>query len=272
MNVEELLQSKEIAYKKSGEEYFLIKCLNPEHNDKSPSMSLNKYTGFFKCFSCGFTGSIQRWFQLEIDNSIPLDTLKTKLFDTINRNLQISLPKDIKPYEKEWRNISVETLKEFQAFTTTDKSFEDRIVFPIYNHIGELSNLHSRWLFSDVKPKYLTLPKKKSLPIFYKKVEEDMYLVEGIVDMLTLYDNKIKNVACNFGINVGAEYLSYLKLKGCRHINLLFDGDSAGVSAMNKLKPFIEKQGLLCSIIVLPNGKDVGDIGKNISKFLLTNT
>ena len=53
MNVEELLISKNIPYKRSGRDY-IISCLNTEHKDKHPSLRVDKYTGVMHCFSCGF--------------------------------------------------------------------------------------------------------------------------------------------------------------------------------------------------------------------------
>ena len=52
MTVEELLQEKRLDFKVSGRDY-LVKCLNPEHEDTNPSMRIDNITGIFHCFSCG---------------------------------------------------------------------------------------------------------------------------------------------------------------------------------------------------------------------------
>ena len=53
MNVEELIQKKKIPYRLQGAD-IVVGCLNPEHDDSNPSMRIDKITGIFHCFSCGF--------------------------------------------------------------------------------------------------------------------------------------------------------------------------------------------------------------------------
>ena len=61
MKVEELLQEKRIDFKISGQDY-VVKCLNPEHDDNNPSMRIDSITGIFNCFSCGFKGNLFKHF------------------------------------------------------------------------------------------------------------------------------------------------------------------------------------------------------------------
>jgi DNA primase len=46
MNVIDLLNNRQIQYREAGKDY-LIKCLNPEHDDSNPSMRVDKVTGIF---------------------------------------------------------------------------------------------------------------------------------------------------------------------------------------------------------------------------------
>ena len=57
MNVEELLESKRIAYIPKGADYE-ISCLNPEHPDRNPSMRVDRITGIFNCVSCEYKGNL----------------------------------------------------------------------------------------------------------------------------------------------------------------------------------------------------------------------
>ena len=57
MNVEELIQKKKIPYRLQGAD-IVVACLNPEHDDSNPSMRIDKITGIFHCFSCGFKGNV----------------------------------------------------------------------------------------------------------------------------------------------------------------------------------------------------------------------
>ena len=57
MTVEELLQERKIQYKLSPADA-IVACLNPEHDDSNPSMRIDRITGVFNCFSCGFKGNL----------------------------------------------------------------------------------------------------------------------------------------------------------------------------------------------------------------------
>ena len=57
MNVEELLNEKEIYFVPKGKD-FLVRCISPDHDDGNPSMRIDQITGIFQCFSCGFKGNI----------------------------------------------------------------------------------------------------------------------------------------------------------------------------------------------------------------------
>ena len=49
MDVETLLTTKDIYFMPKGSD-FLVRCLNPEHADKNPSMRIDQITGIFNCF------------------------------------------------------------------------------------------------------------------------------------------------------------------------------------------------------------------------------
>lgn len=41
-----------------------ICCINPEHKDTNPSMSLWRSIGSFKCWSCGYSGTLSKFIHL----------------------------------------------------------------------------------------------------------------------------------------------------------------------------------------------------------------
>ena len=57
MNVEDLLKNKGIEYIPKGKDY-VVRCLNPEHEDRNPSMRIDQVTGIFNCFSCEYKGNL----------------------------------------------------------------------------------------------------------------------------------------------------------------------------------------------------------------------
>jgi DNA primase len=91
-----------------------------------------------------------------------------------------------------------------------------------------------------------------------------MVLVEGIFDMLNLYDKGLENVVCAFGTNTlqndTKQKLLPFKAQGITHIYLLFDGDEAGKKAAELLKPLIEQEGFIVEIIKLPDDTDPGEL------------
>ena len=47
MTVEELLQSKDVYFIPKGADA-LVRCLNPDHDDRNPSMRIDRITGVFQ--------------------------------------------------------------------------------------------------------------------------------------------------------------------------------------------------------------------------------
>jgi len=50
-----------VDYELSGKDA-VVKCLSPDHDDGNPSMRIDKVTGMFHCFSCGFKGNLFTFF------------------------------------------------------------------------------------------------------------------------------------------------------------------------------------------------------------------
>ena len=47
MDVETLLQNKDIQYIPKGKDYE-VRCLNPDHEDRNPSMKIDQITGIYQ--------------------------------------------------------------------------------------------------------------------------------------------------------------------------------------------------------------------------------
>ena len=90
MKVVDILQERKLEFKVSGRDY-LVRCLNPEHEDRNPSMRIDNITGIFNCFSCGYKGNI---FKLFGAPSNFLDIKRQQLVDAIEekRSSSIGLP------------------------------------------------------------------------------------------------------------------------------------------------------------------------------------
>lgn len=264
----ELLQKNGLGYTVSGRDY-LIKCLNPDHDDSNPSFRVDKVSGVAHCFSCGFKTNIFKFFGV-FTNPVPIKiaALKEKLNELKTAGIGLELPNGHTPYTRSFRGISPATLKDFGAFyTNAVEKLLDRIVFPIKDITGKTVVFVGRHTLSNGNPRYVNYPSGVKIPLFPAHLPSgysSMVLVEGIFDMLNLYDNGLENVVCAFGTNTlqndTKQKLLPFKAQGITHVYLLFDGDEAGSKAAKVLKPLIEAEGFIVEVINLPEGSDPGDL------------
>jgi DNA primase len=120
---------------------------------------------------------------------------------------------------------------------------------------------------SNGNPRYINYPSGVKMPVFPTHLPsgyQSLVIVEGIFDMLNLYDKGLENVVCAFGTNTlqndTKQKLLPFKAQGITHIYLLFDGDDAGDKAAKALKPLIEAENFIVEIIKLPDDRDPGEL------------
>src|SRR5665647_106536 len=201
--VEDLLKQKGVAFSISGKDY-LTKCFNPEHNDSHPSFRIDRVTGICHCFSCGFKANIFKFYGLLTNNiSIRVVKLKEKL-KALSESTNGLEPLDgTRPITKAFRGISAKTLKIFGAFETAEvDKMEDRIIFPITDVRNKTVCYVGRHTLSDGNPRYQNYPAGVTIPMFpvrFTEKHKSIVLVEGIFDMLKLYEKGMRNAVCTFG-------------------------------------------------------------------------
>lgn len=264
----ELLQSKNVYYTPSGKDY-LTKCFNPEHNDSNPSFRIDKVTGIAHCFSCGFKTNIFKFYGILTNNtSIKIAKLKEKLQALKEVNDGLEMIKGAKPLTSAFRGVSLATLKEFGAFyTDTDEELVDRVIFPIKDIRDKTTAYVGRHTMSSGNPRYMIRPSGAQVGLYPAKLPNhprNIILVEGIFDLLNMWDKGAKNVVCVFGtsklFNDTAAKLMPYKVMGVEKIFILFDGDEAGKTAATKTKPLIEECGFTVEVVNLPDGMDPGEL------------
>mgnify|MGYP003131678657 FL=1 len=265
MIAEELLQSKGIQYRLSGKDA-VISCLNPEHDDTNPSMRVDRITGIFHCFSCGYKGNLFTYFGAPASpTEVRIHRIKEKIQKVKSETVGIQLPKDrLKWKGGGFRNISEETLDIWDAFTWNVPQFENRIIFPIRDITGKTVSLIGRSLDDFSKMKYYIYPQGAEMPFCpakVKPIQNRVILVEGIFDALNLWDKGLKNTVCCFGTQqVNWVKLSLLKLQGVQGIDIMFDGDEAGRQASEKAKEIAEKLEMSARIVKLRDNVDPGNL------------
>lgn len=128
--------------------------------------------------------------------------------------------------------------------------FINKLIIPIMDRAGEPIALASRIVSQNGGassfngPKYINTNNSeifiknntlygldKALP-FIKK-DNAVFVVEGYFDMITLYSKGIKNVVATMGTALSKNHIVNLS-RLCDEIVLLYDGDKAGINAINR--------------------------------------
>jgi DNA primase len=145
--------------------------------------------------------------------------------------------------------------------------FRGRVIFPIFSTNGRVVGFGGRVLVpSEKAPKYLNSPesriysKRRTLYGLYHSKEEIMkldsaILVEGYMDLISLYQAGIKNVVASSGTALTEEQVQLLS-RFTKNIVVLFDADSAGQSAAMRSIELLLKQDFEIRMLTLPEGED----------------
>jgi DNA primase len=144
--------------------------------------------------------------------------------------------------------------------------FRNRIIFPIFNLSGKVVGFGGRVLDDKDEPKYLNSPET---PIYQKgkilyglnfskdeiRKKGSAVLVEGYVDLLSLYQAGIKNVVASSGTAFTQDQARLLS-RYAERIYLLFDADTAGQSATFRSVDLLFSEGVEVFVVSLPKGED----------------
>lgn len=130
MKINEILDLRGISYKDKGKD-FVVVCLNPEHDDSSPSMYIDKELGVYHCYACGFKGkSIFELLGVEAPRVSPvISQFKRKLQELSIFSFGLRLPEARVEFDTDFRDIKAETYKQLEAFTHSQ--WHGRLCFPI---------------------------------------------------------------------------------------------------------------------------------------------
>ena len=267
-NVGVLLGRKDIYYVEKGEDY-LIRCLNPEHEDTRPSLRVHRVTGDSHCFSCGFKQNIFRFYgEYQSKTYDLLYEVETQINSILIETRGLDIPLSAVPFDRDFRGVSAETFSSFNAFTHNDAEFLNRIVFPIPDITGKILGFIGRYTHSNASPKYRVVPQGAKLPIYPIPRGDSVVFVEGLFDCINLHDKGLKEACALFGthnlsFNNIEDKLAPLAASGVVRVFMLLDRDRAGTDAGIKIKNMIEKTMDIKVYDVsefLDKGQDPGDL------------
>jgi DNA primase len=118
------------------------------------------------------------------------------------------------------------------------------------------------------KGKWINEPYIRNRNIYFLDHSKDyvleknyIILTEGYFDVLSFYDNGIKNVAALCGTSI-SDFQIALISRFCDNIVVLMDSDYAGKTASIKIIDKIKKSGLGAYRVLLPEGLDPDDFSQ----------
>lgn len=297
--------------------------LCPFHNEKTPSMTVNKDKNIWHCFGCGAGGNIFN-FLMKIENITFIESLKI-VADEVGIEIEddnysnseknkydrnYELLKDaslyyqnkisenlIANYIKE-RNLNEESINVYKVgysgtsgkelleklkkkysdaeiissglFYETRNGlkarFENRLIIPICDHRDRILGFGGR-IIVEGNPKYLNSPETsiyhKSNVLFGLNIakkhipnnEASLILVEGYMDVISLYQQGIKNVVASSGTAFTSLQVQLIS-RFCKRVYLCFDNDNAGQKAILKAYESLKKSDLELRVIDLLDKKD----------------
>jgi len=143
--------------------------------------------------------------------------------------------------------------------------FGGRIIFPIIDQTARVIGFGARILEGE-GAKYINSPES---PVYHKssvlfgiyqanseiKRARTVIVVEGYMDAISLYQAGIKNVIAASGTAFTTEQ-GRIIARMARNVTLLFDGDSAGISAAARGADNLMATDLSVNVAVLPEGYD----------------
>ena len=246
----------------------------PIYRDSSSStvLSIRKSDGKWKDFREDIGGSFEDLIRLSLSLKSKGDTTKW----LINKGLdptkevrktepKINQPKvfakeslsKLMPNHTYWNNrgISKDTLSNFKGGIAEEGKMADRYVFPIFNKNQQIIGFSGR----DIKPerkdnskfvrpkwKHIGDKSKWNYPLLNNlkiiREQKSIIVVESIGDMLSLWENGIKNTIVSFGVIFSPNMLSILTRMDPDKVFISFNDDSSSSNAGNEAAESAKKK------------------------------
>ena len=150
--------------------------------------------------------------------------------------------------------------------------FRGRVIFPILDTSGRVIGFGGR-IIADGEPKYLN---SKESPVFqkknnlyglnitkeYVKKENRIILVEGYMDVISLYQAGIRNVSASLGTALTDNQARLIK-RYTSDVILSYDADSAGQKAALRGLDVLYGEDIRARVLVVTDGKDPDEFIKS---------
>lgn len=240
----------------------------PQQNDRRNLLSLNRFAAQFY---------LSQWDRIEGEHPARLFLKKRRLGKHVLERFSIGVALS------NWSDLSERIVKKTANVSAAERLglirqrstgtghydlFRERVIFPIQNASGDYVGFGGR-SYGDGQPKYLNSPESQ---VFMKgqtlyglnetakfiRSADEVIVVEGYMDLLSLYSHGIENVVATMGTALTADHCQILK-RHTKNVVVLFDNDDAGRSAQEKSLSLLLDHDLLPRTFDLPEGQDPDD-------------
>lgn len=154
--------------------------------------------------------------------------------------------------------------------------FRNRVIFPIINTAGKVIGFGGRALDNEAMPKYLNSPESR---VFQKKnnlyalnsTRQDIgkeamaIIVEGYMDVISLYQSGVRNVAASLGTAL-TENQAKLINRYTKNVVLSYDADAAGQKAALRGIDVLKGENCKVKVLHVTDGKDPDEYIKKNGK------
>lgn len=177
------------------------------------------------------------------------------------------------------KGIDTQTLLELGLISYSNgkhyDKYRDRVMFPIMNTRGKVIGFGGR-ILGEGMPKYLNSSESQ---VFQKKnnlyglnltrqdINKENYviLVEGYMDVISLYQHGVRNVSASLGTALTETQANTLK-RYTDHVILSYDADAAGQAAALRGLDILHKAGCKVKVLHVSDGKDPDEFIKKNGK------
>lgn len=157
--------------------------------------------------------------------------------------------------------------------------FRNRVMFPIINTGGKVIGFGGR-IIDEGEPKYLN---SQESAIFHKKdnlygmnltgkevrKEDSIILVEGYMDVISLYQNGVRNVSASLGTALTENHVRLIR-RYTKNVILSYDADQAGQNAALRGLDILYKGGCRARVLKVTQGKDPDEFIRSNGKKAFT--
>ena len=166
--------------------------------------------------------------------------------------------------------------------------YHGRVMFPIHNTLGKTVGFGGRTLKTGEKiSKYFNSPESE---IYHKsdilygfhlakksiRTLDNVYLVEGYTDVISMSSSGIENVVASSGTALTKGQIKLIASQ-TKNITVVYDGDTAGIKASLRGIDLLLESGLNVHVVALPDGEDPDSFARKqeneqLKKFLEENS